>query len=46
MEDFIGRHNVEKYTFVGSSIGYNDEVYFLFSEHVAERINGMFVVCL
>ena len=43
MEDLKRRHNIEKYTFVSSSIGYNDEVYFLFSEHVPERINGMFV---
>jgi len=37
------RHSIERYTFVCGCIGYNDEVYFLFSEHVPERIRGMFV---
>lgn len=42
-KDLKVKHSIEKYTFVNGCIGYNDEVYFLFSEHVPERIKGMFV---
>lgn len=42
-KDLKVKYGIEKYTFVNGCIGYNDEVYFLFSEHVPERIRGMFV---
>lgn len=42
-KDLKVKHSIEKYTFVNGGIGYDDEVYFLFSEHVPERIGGMFV---
>lgn len=43
LKDLKIKHGIAPYTFVGGCIGYNDEVYFLFSEHVPERIQGMFV---
>lgn len=39
-KDLKVKHSIEKYTFVNGCIGYDDEVYFLFSEHVPERIGG------
>lgn len=42
-KDLKVKYGIEKYSFVNGCIGYNDEVYFLFSEHVPERIKGMFV---
>lgn len=42
-KDLKVKYGIEKYTFVNGCIGYNDEVYFLFSEYVPERIKGMFV---
>lgn len=42
-KDLKVKYGIEKYTFVNGCIGYNDEVYFLFSGHVPERMNGMFV---
>lgn len=42
-KDLKVKYGIEKYVFVNGCIGYNDEVYFLFSEHVPERIKGMFV---
>ncbi|MDE5777271.1 MAG: hypothetical protein K2I10_01990 [Lachnospiraceae bacterium] len=42
-KDLKIKHSIGQYTFVRGCIAYNDEVYFLFSEHVPERIQGMFV---
>lgn len=43
LKDLTGKYHIEDFTLVRSSIGYDGCVYFLFAQHVPERIHGMFV---